>query len=79
MSDEMFISPGWAVGWYFVPFANLFKPLQAMKEIWLESNRAGTSYESRGSAILGWWWGLFVDRDQRPAVHRSDHDPAGDR
>ncbi len=26
------ITPGWAVGWYFVPLANLWKPYQAMKE-----------------------------------------------
>src|SRR5688500_18010935 len=23
-------SPGWAVGWWFIPFANLIKPFQAM-------------------------------------------------
>lgn len=60
MSDEMSISPGWAVGWYFIPFANLIKPFQAMKEIWLASHRAGAGYEPRGSAILGWWWGLWL-------------------
>jgi len=60
ITDEMIISPGWAVGWYFVPFANLVKPFQAMKEIWLASHRAGAGYEPRGSAILGWWWGLWL-------------------
>jgi len=60
MTDEMTISPGWAVGWYFVPFANLVKPFQAMKEIWLASHRVGASYEPRGPAILGWWWGLWL-------------------
>src|ERR1700754_3506800 len=30
----MRFSPGWAVGWFFVPIANLWKPYQAMKEIW---------------------------------------------
>lgn len=60
MTDEMTISPGWAVGWYFVPFANLVKPFQAMKEIWLASHRAGATYEPRGSSILGWWWGLWL-------------------
>src|SRR5690242_15716882 len=27
-------TPGWAAGWYFVPFANLVKPFQAFREIW---------------------------------------------
>lgn len=60
ITDEMDISPGWAVGWYFVPFANLVKPFQAMKEIWRASHRAGAGDEPRGSAILGWWWGLWL-------------------
>ncbi|HSG66518.1 MAG TPA: DUF4328 domain-containing protein, partial [Gammaproteobacteria bacterium] len=25
-------TPGWAVGWYFIPILNLWKPYQAMKE-----------------------------------------------
>ena len=60
MTDEMSITPGWAVGWYFVPFANLVKPFQAMKEIWLASHRQGSGDDVRGSAILGWWWGLWL-------------------
>jgi len=49
-------TPGWAVGWYFVPFANLWKPFQAMKEIWRASkNPANWQAESTGS-LLGWWW-----------------------
>ena len=28
----MTISAGWAIGWFFVPFANLVMPYQAMKE-----------------------------------------------
>jgi len=30
-------SPGWAVGSFFVPFANLFVPYQATKELWRKS------------------------------------------
>lgn len=60
ITDEMDISPGWAVGWYFIPFANLVKPFQAMKEIWRASHRVGAGDDPRGSAILGWWWGLWL-------------------
>lgn len=56
----MRISPGWAVGWYFIPFANLFMPYRAMKEIW-KASKVPTAWEAvpRG-AILPWWWGLFL-------------------
>lgn len=30
-------TPGWAVGWWFVPFANLVKPFQTMRELWKAS------------------------------------------
>jgi hypothetical protein len=60
ISGDLTISPGWAVGWYFVPFANLVKPLQAMKETWLAS-RYGSHWESEiSSPLLGWWWGLWI-------------------
>jgi hypothetical protein len=60
ITDDMTITPGWAVGWYFVPFANLFKPFQAMKEIWHASHESYGGYEERAPQILGWWWGLWL-------------------
>jgi uncharacterized membrane protein len=55
---EMTVTPGWAVGWYFVPFANLFMPFRAMREI-EEASAAAVSQKERGSAgeslMLGWW------------------------
>ena len=29
---NLIISPGWAVGWYFIPFANLVMPYRSLKE-----------------------------------------------
>ncbi len=58
-------TPGWAVGWFFVPFMNLVRPYQVVKEIFEESDPgidvAGTvkrGYSS--STIVGWWWALFL-------------------
>lgn len=53
-------TPGWAVGWYAVPFANLVKPFQAMNEIWRASRDP-----QRWSALptpldLRVWWGLWL-------------------
>ncbi len=57
---DMKFSPGWAVGWYFIPVANLWKPYQAMCEIWQASaDPAHWKQQARGP-ILPWWWGLFV-------------------
>lgn len=59
-ADDLTITPGWAVGWYFVPIANLWKPFQAMKETWLASH-FGLHWEGRdASDYLNWWWGLWI-------------------
>ena len=58
--DQMSITPGWAVGWYFVPFANLIKPFHAMKEIWFASHQTDGSYEERAPGILALWWTLWI-------------------
>ena len=60
LSSEMTITPGWAVGWYFIPIANLFKPFQAMKETWLASHYRGNFHGEPVPSILGWWWGLWI-------------------
>jgi len=53
-------SPGWSVGWYFIPVANWFKPFQAMKEIWLASIDPHRWSTQSGSPILGWWWAMWI-------------------
>lgn len=49
------MSPGWAVGWYFIPIAMLWKPYQGMKEIW-----QATFPNKYSARLLGWWWGLWL-------------------
>ena len=56
-------TPGWAVGWFFVPFMDLIRPYEAVTELWHASDPAIPSYEpaSRAApAAVRWWWGLFV-------------------
>ena len=60
LSSDMSISPGWAVGWFFIPIANLFKPYQAMKECWMASHNQWDSYSEPPPPLLGWWWGLWI-------------------
>ena len=49
-------TPGWCVGWYFIPFASLWKPYQAMKEIWRASADPSNWQGVRRSTLLPWWW-----------------------
>ena len=50
-------TPGWAVGWFFVPVVNLWKPFQAVQEIWVKSD---PSEFSRGSGLIAFWWVCFL-------------------
>jgi hypothetical protein len=53
-------SPSWAVGWFFVPLANLFKPFQAMRELWNTSRNELGGYTEETDPILRWWWGTWL-------------------
>jgi len=54
------IRPGWAVGWYFVPIANLWKPYQAMKEIWQASSDPLDWTRQRAPELMPVWWLLWI-------------------
>jgi Domain of unknown function (DUF4328) len=53
-------TPGWAVGWWFVPIANLFKPFQTVRELWKASLGGAGWREIRTWSLLGWWWGVWI-------------------
>jgi hypothetical protein len=53
-------TPGWAVGWFFVPIANFFKPFQAMREIWKASKNPLRWREEATGRVVGWWWLGFL-------------------
>jgi len=53
------MSPGWTVGWYFIPFANLWKPLQAMNQIW-DGTEELSSEKTIRYPNIGSWWGLWI-------------------
>lgn len=49
-------SPGWTVGWFFVPVANLVMPYRAMREVWQASRSpAQWSTVRAGPCLLLWW------------------------
>ncbi|SFS06679.1 protein of unknown function [Dyella sp. OK004] len=53
-------TPGWAVGWHFIPFANLVKPYQAMSEIWRASADPYDWDRTTAPRELPLWWGLWL-------------------
>lgn len=51
-------SPGWAVGWFFVPIAGWFKPYQVMLEIYKASRTPANWHKTKSASIVGCWWAL---------------------
>ena len=49
-------TPGWAVGWYFIPVLCLWKPFQAMSEI----AQVSASAARRPLPDLGPWWTFWL-------------------
>jgi hypothetical protein len=53
-------TPGWSVGWYFIPIVNLWKPYQAMKQIWQASADPGAWRSQTPPSLLPLWWTLWI-------------------
>jgi hypothetical protein len=52
-------TPGWAVGWWFVPIANLWKPFQSVRELH-EASTGDPAWTPRAPARLAWWWAGYL-------------------
>ena len=46
-------TPGWSVGWWFIPFANIVKPYRILRSLY-------DGVGSGGSGIVGAWWGCYL-------------------
>ena len=57
---DMRFTPGWAVGWYFVPIAWFWMPYLAMREIWRASVNPSDWATTPVWPLLRWWWGLWI-------------------
>jgi hypothetical protein len=53
-------SPGWAVGYYFIPILSLIRPVQVMSEIWRASDDPRDWPKRPGSWLIASWWTLFL-------------------
>ena len=59
-ANEMEFTPGWSIGYYFIPVLTLWKPYQAMKEIWQASHNSNDWAFEKISPIVGLWWFLWI-------------------
>lgn len=59
-AQGMKFTPGWSIGYYFIPFLNLYKPYQSMKEIWKVSTNPSDWNNAEGASLLGIWWALWL-------------------
>ncbi len=46
-------TPGWSVGWWFIPFANLVKPYRILRSLC-------DGLVSGSSTIVAYWWGCYL-------------------
>jgi len=63
-------STAWAVGGFFVPILNLYRPIQVMREVWHGSDPSNLERDLQPDgpqirnqlptpAMIAWWWGLL--------------------
>lgn len=57
-------TPGWAVGYWFVPILSLYKPYSVMKEIWEETQYYVLPPEQKKDLVkprlVALWWTLYI-------------------
>jgi hypothetical protein len=56
------VTPEGAVGWFFVPFANLWKPYQAMRTLWRASQDASRWPLQDVPRWITLWWVAWIAR-----------------
>jgi hypothetical protein len=56
-------SPGWAVGWWFIPFANIVMPYLTVRELWKASDPEGGSagwQMGKTTSLMPFWWACWL-------------------
>ncbi len=59
-------TPGWAIGSWFVPFLNLVRPYQIIRETWwvssfpTEADNAGPTFTPTAPVAIKSWWAVYL-------------------
>lgn len=60
LTDWMTMSPGWNVGFFFIPIATLWKPFEGVRQSWQASFSPEDPESVPVPDLLRWWWGLWI-------------------
>lgn len=60
LAQGMNVGPGWNVGWFFIPLANLWKPFQGVRETWQVSQGEPVWQDVPVPSLMRWWWGFWL-------------------
>jgi len=64
--QRMEYSPEWSISWWFIPLANFWKPLAALKELYKGSMAINGQIDAeqwkkpRSIPLVNWWFGVFL-------------------
>ncbi|WP_163932494.1 DUF4328 domain-containing protein [Paraferrimonas sp. SM1919] len=59
-AENLEYTPGWSVGYFFIPILSLWKPYQAMKQLWQASQSPADWQNQSTPGLLSIWWTLWL-------------------
>lgn len=80
LGAPMRFTPGWCVGYYFIPILNFFRPYQAMHDTWTASHDSSGEIQASAGWVGLWWalWLLHLAAGQIVGTLAADSDTIGD-
>lgn len=60
LTDWMQMTPGWNVGFFFIPIALLWKPFEGVRQSWQATFSPEDPDAEPVPDLLRWWWGLWL-------------------
>jgi hypothetical protein len=60
LNADLEMSPGWNVGWFFVPIATWWKPYEGIRDVWRISANPENPGSVERASTLSWWWTFWV-------------------
>ena len=60
MATGLTVRPPWAVGWFFIPLANLLMPFRGVRQAWQASVQPDAWATVEVPALLRFWWAAWL-------------------
>lgn len=60
MGYKTTVSPGWTIGWHFIPFALLWMPFTGMAQIWRGSVHGAPTGNNKLPISMRLWWACWL-------------------